>query len=125
MKKLLFTLFLFLSTILPAQAPSPAAITDPAQIISKQKFDVQPFIIEKLYMTRGIAYTAWWPDDRQIALVTTITGRYNIWLAHSQGGWPTQLTVSNDRPINIAWWPKGRWMACKSDYGGYEQWDRF
>jgi dipeptidyl aminopeptidase/acylaminoacyl peptidase len=125
MKKLLFTLFLFLSTILPAQAPSPAAITDPAQIISKQKFDVQPFSIEKLYMTRAIAYSAWSPDDRQIAFVTTITGRYNIWLAPSQGGWPTQLTVSNDRQINIAWSPKGRWIAYNSDYGGNEQWDLF
>ncbi len=30
-------------------------ITDPTQITSKQKFDIQPFTVDKLYMTRAIA----------------------------------------------------------------------
>lgn len=102
-----------------------AITTDPAQITSKQKFDIQPFTVEKLYMTRAIAYAAWSPDDKQIAFVTTISGRYNIWLVPSQSGWPTQLTVSNQRQINIAWSPKGRWIAYNSDYDGNEQWDLF
>ncbi|HEY2498274.1 MAG TPA: S9 family peptidase [Candidatus Angelobacter sp.] len=100
-------------------------ITDPDQITSKQKFDIQPFTIEKLFMTRAIAYSSWSPDDKQVAFVTNITGRYNIWLAPSQGGWPTQLTVSNQRQIKIAWSPKGRWIAYNSDYDGNEQWDLF
>jgi dipeptidyl aminopeptidase/acylaminoacyl peptidase len=104
---------------------SPAVITDPAQITSKQKFDIQPFTIDKLYMTRAIAYATWSPDDKQIAFVTNISGRYNIWLVPSQSGWPTQLTVSNQRQINIAWSPKGRWIAYNSDYDGNEQWDLF
>jgi dipeptidyl aminopeptidase/acylaminoacyl peptidase len=125
--KLLFTFLAFLSTSLVSQtpAPSPAVITDPAQITSKQKFDIQPLTIDKLYMTRAIAYASWSPDDKQIAFVTTISGRYNIWLVPSQSGWPTQLTVSNQRQINIAWSPKGRWIAYNSDYDGNEQWDLF
>ncbi|MGC2742983.1 MAG: S9 family peptidase [Candidatus Angelobacter sp.] len=110
------------ATLLIAQ---PAAITDPAQIVSKEKFDIQPLTIDKLYMTRAIAYASWSPDDKQIAFVTTISGRYNIWLVPSQSGWPTQLTVSNERQINIAWSPKGRWIAYNSDYDGNEQWDLF
>jgi dipeptidyl aminopeptidase/acylaminoacyl peptidase len=110
------------ATLLIAQ---PAAITDPTQITSKEKFDVQPFAIDKLYMTRAIAYSSWSPDDKQIAFVTTISGRYNIWLVPFQSGWPTQLTVSNQRQINIAWAPKGRWIAYNSDYDGNEQWDLF
>ena len=125
MKKLL-SAFLFLSSVLIAQTPaSPAVITDPGQITSKQKFDVQPFSIEKLYMTRAIASSAWSPDDKQVAFVTTITGRYNIWLVSSESGWPTQLTVSNNRQVNIAWSPKGRWIAYNSDYDGNEQYDLF
>ncbi len=125
--KLLFTLLAFLSTSLVSQtpAPSPAVITDPAQIASKQKFDIQPLTIDKLYMTRAIAYASWSPDDKQIAFVTTISGRYNIWLVPSQSGWPTQLTISNQRQINISWSPKGRWIAYNSDYDGNEQWDLF
>ena len=104
---------------------TPAAITDPAQITSKQNPLIQPLTIEKLYMTRAIAYSAWSPDDKQVAFVTTISGRYNIWLVPAQSGWPVQLTVSNDRQINIAWSPKGRWIAYNSDYNGNEQWDLF
>ena len=108
-----------------AMLGQPAAITDPAQIVSKEKFDIQPFTIDKLYMTRAIAYASWSPDDKQIAFVTNISGRYNIWLVPSQSGWPTQLTVSNQRQINIAWSPKGRWIAYNSDHDGNEQWDLF
>ena len=100
-------------------------LTDPAQITAKQKFDIQPFTVEKLYMTRAIAYAAWSPDDKQVAFVTNISGRYNIWLVPAESGWPTQLTVSNQRQINIAWSPKGRWIAYNSDYDGNEQWDLF
>src|SRR5438270_3804622 len=103
----------------------PAAITDPAQITSKQKFDIQPFTVEKLYMTRAVGDSSWSPDDKQVAFVSNITGRNNIWLVSAQTGWPTQLTVSNQRQINIAWSPKGRWIAYSSDYDGNEQWDLF
>ncbi|HEY2168241.1 MAG TPA: DPP IV N-terminal domain-containing protein, partial [Candidatus Angelobacter sp.] len=103
----------------------PAAITNPAQITSKQKFDIQPFTVEKLYMTRAIGDSSWSPDDKQVAFISNITGRNNIWLVSSQSGWPTQLTVSNQRQANIAWSPKGRWIAYNSDYDGNEQWDLF
>jgi dipeptidyl aminopeptidase/acylaminoacyl peptidase len=106
-------------------AQSPAVITDPAQIKSRDKFDVQPFTLEKLYMTRAIDYAVWSPNDKQVAFVTNITGRRNIWLVPTQSGWPTQLTVSNQRQTNLAWSPKSRWIAYNSDYDGNEQWDLF
>ena len=76
-------------------------------------------------MTRAIGDSSWSPDDKQIAFVTNISGRNNIWLVSSQSGWPTQLTVSNQRQANVAWSPKGRWIAYNSDYDGNEQWDLF
>jgi dipeptidyl aminopeptidase/acylaminoacyl peptidase len=109
-----------------SQAPSSQpVITDPAQITSKSKFDIQPFTVEKLYMTRAVGDSAWSPDDKQVAFVTNISGRNNIWLVPSQSGWPMQLTVSNQRQANIAWSPQGRWIAYNSDYDGNEQWDLF
>jgi len=100
-------------------------ITDPAQINSRTKLDVQPLTPEKLYGTRTVAASAWSPDVKQIAFVTNITGRMNIWTVPAQGGWPVQLTISNQRQANIAWSPKGRWIAYNSDYDGNEQWDLF
>ena len=109
----------------PRVAAQSSVITDPAQITSKQKFDIQPFTIEKLYMTRNVGDSSWSPDDKQIAFVSNISGRNNIWLVPSQSGWPTQLTVSNQRQANVAWSPKGRWIAYNSDIDGNEQWDVF
>ena len=106
-------------------ASTSTAITDPAQITSKEKFDVQPLSIEKLYMTRSIGDSAWSPDGKQVAFISNITGRNNLWLVPAQGGWPMQLTVSNQREVSPAWSPTGRWIAYASDYDGNEQWDIF
>jgi len=122
--RIIATLVLIWTATTPLIA-QPGVITDPSQITSKQKFDIQPLTIEKLYMTRNIGESSWSPDDKQIAFITNISGRQNIWIISSQGGWPTQLTVSNQRQVNIAWSPKGRWIAYNSDYDGNEQWDLF
>ena len=102
-----------------------AAITDPTQIMSVSKFDVQPLTVEKLYMTRPIGESAWSPDGKQIAFITNISGSRNIWIVPDEGGWPLQLTVSKQRQSNPAWSPKGRWIAYQADIDGNEQWDIF
>ena len=107
-------------------APSASAvITDPAQITSKEKFDVQPLSIDKLFMSHSIGQSTWSPDGKQIAFISNISGRNNIWLVSAQSGWPMQLTVSNQRQANITWSPKGRWIAYASDDNGNEQYDLF
>jgi dipeptidyl aminopeptidase/acylaminoacyl peptidase len=123
----LASLLVFISCGLSQTKPgaSSAVITDPAQITSKEKFDVQPLSIEKLYMTRSIGDSAWSPDGKQVAFISNITGRSNLWIVPAQGGWPMQLTVSNQREVSPAWSPTGRWIAYTSDYDGNEQWDIF
>jgi dipeptidyl aminopeptidase/acylaminoacyl peptidase len=111
-----------------AQTPAPASatvITDPAQIVSKEKFDVQPLSMEKLFMSHSVGDSTWSPDGKQIAFLSNISGRNNIWLVSAQSGWPTQLTVSNQRQANISWSPKGRWISYASDNDGNEQYDLF
>ncbi|MGZ7053475.1 MAG: TolB family protein, partial [Candidatus Angelobacter sp.] len=103
----------------------PAVLTDPAQITSKQKFDIQPFSVEKLYMTHNTGASTWSPDGKQIAFVSNISGRNNIWVVSAQSGWPTQLTVSNQSQTSPAWSPTGRWIAYMSDTDGNEQFDIF
>ncbi len=109
----------------PAAPATPAIITDPAQIKSQDKFDVQPLTVEKLYMTRAIGDSAWSPDGKQIAFISNISGRDNLWIVSAEGGWPVQLTISNQRQASPAWSPKGRWIAYISDTDGNEQWDIF
>jgi dipeptidyl aminopeptidase/acylaminoacyl peptidase len=119
-----------MSALTPAQTlPVPQAITDPKQITSKPNAQVeqnqQSLSVERLYMTRSVGATAWSPDGKTIAFVSNISGRNNIWLVSAEGGWPTQLTVSDQRQTSPAWSPDGKWIAYISDYDGDEQWDIF
>jgi dipeptidyl aminopeptidase/acylaminoacyl peptidase len=110
----------------PRAGPAASAIiTDPAQIKSQDKFDVEPLTIDKLYMTRAIGDSAWSPDGKQIAFISNISGRDNLWIVPAESGWPVQLTVSNQRQDAPAWSPNGRWIAYTSDTDGNEQWDIF
>jgi dipeptidyl aminopeptidase/acylaminoacyl peptidase len=124
---LLFAIVIAMSTIVVTQTlPAPQAVTDPKQINSKSKAQVDKNLsIEKLYMTRAIGATAWSPDGKTIAFISNISGRNNLWLVPSEGGWPTQLTVSDQRQTAPAWAPDGKWIAYMSDYDGDEQWDIF
>src|ERR1051325_53236 len=122
-----FATFIVMSVVTQSQTLSaPSAITDPKQVISKPNAQVEPTLsIEKLYMTRAIADTAWSPDGRTIAFISNMSGRNNVWLVPADGGWPTQLTVSDQRQSSPAWSPDGKWIAYQSDYDGDEQWDIF
>jgi len=125
-----FAIVVFMSTIAASQTlPVPQAITDPKQITSKPNANVeqnqQSLSIEKLYMTRQVGDASWSPDGKTIVFVSNISGRNNLWLVPAEGGWPTQLTVSDQRQTAPAWSPDGRWIAYMSDYDGDEQWDIF
>ncbi|MGA9642521.1 MAG: S9 family peptidase [Terriglobales bacterium] len=106
--------------------PAPPAVTDPKQITSKPDARVEKSLsIEKLYMTRQIGGATWSPDGKTVAFISNLSGRNNIWLVAAEGGWPTQLTVSEQRQMSPAWSPDGKWIAYMSDYDGDEQWDIF
>jgi len=98
-------------------------ITEPAKLQSKTVENMQTFSIEKLYTTRNIGGTTWSPDGKQIAFISNISGRNNIWLVPAAGGWPTQLTISEQRQMQPAWSPDGLWIAYVSDHDGDEMWD--
>jgi len=121
---------IFMSTLVAAQTlPLPQVITDPKQISSKPNANVEQFqqnlTIERLYMTRQVGQASWSPDGKQVAFGTNISGRFNLWVVAAEGGWPTQLTVSDQRQVDPTWSPDGKWIAYMSDYDGDEQWDIF
>jgi dipeptidyl aminopeptidase/acylaminoacyl peptidase len=122
-----FAIVMIMSTLTLAQnLPAPQAVTDPKQISSKPNAQVEKNLsIEKLYMTRQVGRPDWSPDGKTIVFVSNISGRNNLWLVPAEGGWPTQLTVSDQRQTGVAWSPDGKWITYQSDYDGDEQWDIF
>jgi dipeptidyl aminopeptidase/acylaminoacyl peptidase len=123
----LFAIVIVMTTVAaPQTLPAPQAITDPKQITSKPNAQVEKNLsIEKLYMTRQVGGADWSPDGKTIVFVGNLSGRNNLWLVPSEGGWPMQLTVSDQRQTSPAWSPDGKWIAYMSDYDGDEQWDIF
>ena len=122
-----FVMVVFMSTIALTQSlPVPKAITDPKQLTSKPNAQVERTLtIEKLYMTRAVGGTTWSPDGKTIAFLSNMSGRNNLWLVSAESGWPTQLTISDQRQAAPTWSPDGKWIAYQSDYDGDEQWDIF
>ena len=130
MRTVIVAIFLSINVIprISAQTlPEPKAITDPKQVSSKPNAQVEPksLTIEKLFMTRQIGDATWSPDDKNIAFVSNMSGRNNLWIVAADGGFPTQLTVSDQRQTSPAWSPDGKWIAYQSDYDGDEKWDIF
>ncbi|HUN89541.1 MAG TPA: prolyl oligopeptidase family serine peptidase [Terriglobales bacterium] len=103
----------------------PKAETDPQNVIAKMNSDLSLYTLDKFLMTRELGGAAWSPDGKRVVVVTNLSGRFNLWLVPSDGGWPQQLTVSEQRQARPAWAPNGSWIAYQSDYDGNEQWDLF
>jgi dipeptidyl aminopeptidase/acylaminoacyl peptidase len=123
----LFVMVVLMSVLTASQTlPAPHAITDPKQITSRADARVEKNLsIEKLYMTRQVGGSTWSPDGKTVAFISNMSGRNNLWLVQAEGGWPMQLTVSNERQTSPAWSPDGKWITYMSDYDGDEQWDIF
>jgi len=128
---LIFVMVILMSTVVAETAaqtlPEPQVVTDPKKIASKPNAQVEPrtLTIEKLYMTRQIGRPTWSPDGKSVAFISNMSGRNNLWVVPAEGGWPVQLTVSDQRQAAPAWSPDGKWIAYQSDYEGDEQWDIF
>jgi dipeptidyl aminopeptidase/acylaminoacyl peptidase len=94
-------------------------------VTSESNPAARPAPIGDLYYTHSVYGTAWSPDGKQIAFTSDLTGRPNLWKVKSSGGWPVQLTQSDDRQYSAAWSPDGKWIVYQQDTAGNELWDLY
>ncbi len=100
------------------KGPPPRAITDPKSIVSSANPSAAPLPVAELYDVRGGGGAVWSPDGKTIVFSTNLTGRYNLWKVASGGGFPQQLTQSDDRQMGMSVSPDGKAVLFESDYGG-------
>ena len=105
--------------------PDDRLLTDPNSVVSASNPAAQPAPIDDLYYTRSVFGAAWSPDGQQIVFTSDISGRFNLWKVRASGGWPIQLTQSDDRQYNAIWSPDGKWIVYQQDHAGDELWDLY
>jgi hypothetical protein len=71
--------------------------TNPKSVVSVSNSAARPVPVDDLFYTRSVFGAAWSPDGQQIVFTTDISGRSNLWKVRASGGWPIQLTQSDDR----------------------------
>ena len=124
MKFILFVLGLCsAATTFAVDSPDAREATDPKSIVSETVKNAVPIPIDDLFYTRSVRGGAWSPDGGQIVFSTNFTGRINLWKVSSDGGWPIQLSQSDERQSGAAWSPDGKWITFESDRGGDEMYD--
>src|SRR5260370_4130921 len=85
--------FLMVTPLLTQNQDQAQAITDPLQVTSRRKPDVQKFALDKLFMSYIVGGTAWSPDGKSIAFISNISGRRNLWLLAVSSRSPATVTT--------------------------------
>ena len=101
--------------------PTPTTTLATRTPVSLRNPHSRPLDLETLYFTRSILSFRWSSNGDQIYFDTNITGRFNIWSVPSAGGWPVQVTVSDERTLLEDPSPDGRFLLYSQDEGGNEK----
>jgi dipeptidyl aminopeptidase/acylaminoacyl peptidase len=122
---LLVTMAIAAGIALASTSPDTREITDPKKITSAEVPGAGPVPIDDLFFTRSTGGGAWSPDGKEVVFTSNFTGRLNLWKVNSSGGWPIQLSQSDDRQSSAVWSPDGTRIIFQSDRGGAETYDLF
>ena len=114
-----------LAIVLVGAGPEDRRLTNPRSIVSPRNAHAAPVNIADLYNTKRIGEAAWSPDGRQIAYISSASGRLNLWIMNADGSGARQIVLSNERQMQPVWTKDGRFIIFAQDHGGDEMFDLF
>ena len=123
--RLALLLVFSITALAASDSPDTREITDPKSVASTPATGAIPIPVDDLFYTRSVGGGAWSPDGKEVVFSSNLTGRSNLWKVGAAGGWPIQLSQSDDRQSGATWSPDGRWIVFQSDQGGGEIYDLF
>ena len=97
--RLALLLVVSITALAASDSPDTREITDPKSVASLPALGAVPIPVDDLFYTRSVAGGSWSPDGKQVLFTTNLTGRNNLWKVSAAGGWPIQLSQSDDRPV--------------------------
>jgi dipeptidyl aminopeptidase/acylaminoacyl peptidase len=121
----MFLILIAALTLMASSGPDDRQVTDPTSVKSVSNPQARAIPIDDLFFTRNVSGPSWSPDGKEIVFTTNLTGRYNLWKVAASGGWPIQLSQSDDREFGAVWSPDGKWIVYQQDRGGQEYYDLF
>lgn len=83
--------------------------------------DHDPILFERFAAARRIGKGEYAPDGRSFAYIAPTSGRNQLWLQPTGGGFPTQATELDGRRVtDFVWTPEGDRIVFTADEGGDE-----
>src|SRR5262249_3171675 len=79
------------------------------------------FSIDRFLNIRSATSPTFSPDGRFVAFLTNITGVMQLWQVPVEGGWPTQLTFTNETVRSAHYSPIRHEIIYSMDTGGNER----
>ncbi len=58
------------------------------------------------------------PDGDELAFISDLTGKPQVWRMPAAGGFPSAVTAFDEQVSLVIWSPDGRWLAVESAPGG-------
>jgi len=124
-RRVLPVLALVATSACSARSAGQAAAAPDDSVTSGVRSGVPVYGVDQFVHVRNHAPIGFSPDGRTVAFTSNVTGRPQIWVVPTEGGWPSEVTFGDEPVAHAAWARDGASFAFERDSGGNERYDLY